>query len=49
VLAYRRGFTADPPAPHLEEYERRAQEETAMAWKWEHVSWGLFQGLLERE
>jgi hypothetical protein len=49
VLAYRRGFTGDPPAPHLQEYERRAQEEAVIAWKREHSSWGLFQGLTERE
>jgi hypothetical protein len=49
VEAYRRGFIHLPRPAHLREYDRGQQERAAMLRKWENHSWGLLQGLMERE
>jgi len=49
VEAYRRGFVPLPRPPLLGEYDRAQQEHAALLRKWENYSWGLLQGLMERE
>jgi hypothetical protein len=49
VEAYRRSFIQLPRPPLLEKYDRGQQEEAALRQKWENYSWGLLQGLMERE
>jgi hypothetical protein len=49
VEAYRRSFIHLPRPPLLEKYDRGQQEQAAMRQKWENYSWGLLQGLMERE
>jgi hypothetical protein len=49
VEAYRRGFIHLPQPAHLHEYDRGQQKRAAMLRKWENHSWGLLQGLMERE
>jgi hypothetical protein len=49
VEAYRRSFIHLPTPPLLQEYDRSQQERAAMGQKWENYSWGLLQGLMERE
>ena len=52
----RQYVTAPLPRPEgcrvrqlLEMYDRGRQEEAALRHKWENYSWGLLQGLMERE
>ncbi len=49
VEAYRRSFIQLPVPPRLEKYDRAQQEQAVMLQKWEDYSWGLLQGLMERE
>jgi hypothetical protein len=49
VEAYRRSFILLPQPAYLREYDRGQQEQAAMLRKWENYSWGLLQGLMERE
>lgn len=49
VEAYRRSFIQLPQPAHLREDDRGQQERAAMLRKWENYSWGLLQGLMERE
>jgi hypothetical protein len=49
VEAYRRGFIRLPLPADLRAYDRGQQERATMLRKWENYSWGLLQGLLERE
>jgi hypothetical protein len=49
VEAYRRGFVHLPQPAHLRADDRGQQELAAMRRKWEDYSWGLLQGLLDRD
>jgi hypothetical protein len=49
VEAYRRSMVHLPRPPHLEKHDRGQQERAAMYRKWENYSWGLLQGMMERE
>jgi hypothetical protein len=49
VEAYRRSFIQLPRPPLLGSYDRGQQEEAALRQKWENYSWGLLQGMMERE
>jgi hypothetical protein len=49
VEAYRRSFVQLPQPAHLQEYDRDQQERAVLLRKWENYSWGLLQGLMERE
>jgi hypothetical protein len=49
VEAYRRSFNRLRQPAHLQGYDRGQQERAAMLRKWENYSWGLLQGLMERE
>jgi hypothetical protein len=49
VEAYRRSFNRLTQPGHLREFDRSQQERAAMGRKWESFSWGLLQGLSERE
>ena len=49
VEAYRRSFNGLSQPGRLQAYDRGQQERAAMGRKWENYSWGLLQGLMERE
>lgn len=49
VEAYRRSFNQLPQPGHLRAFDRGQQERASMGRKWENYSWGLLQGLLEKE
>src|SRR5262249_50417793 len=49
VEAYRRSFNRLRQPAHLQGYDRGQQERAVMLRKWENYSWGLLQGLMERE
>jgi hypothetical protein len=49
VRAYRHNFILHPVSAILREYQRGQQETAGMSQKWENYSWGLLQGLFERE
>jgi hypothetical protein len=48
VEAYRRSFIHLHQPADLHDYDRSQQEQAAMLRKWENYSWGLLQGLMER-
>jgi len=49
VEAYCRDFIRMPQPAHLAEYDRSQQELAALRRKWQDYSWGLLQGMMERD